>query len=249
MMDRPTTDQTCPVPLIVHPATSSNIFDHPDTSDSAGEIAAKRAANADTSVGAVSMMAAAVQLSREAVANMGNTSIKHLPPLEIKDPAFDAIATSMMSRLDVDENGRVTRDELKDFIDHPTKFDKQSTRDAVQLMYDNYQFLRELSPSPDGRFAEHSPGINVIGIHRAFDLANGRGVAADRGPLYGIGTAVGAAGMGWVDKYGQHSSLEGHTNGTHGSGGSGSGGGPGKHHAGKHQAGKDSHPVQSNKGQ
>jgi len=113
---------------------------------------------------------------------------KHLPPMEIKDMRFDAIASSMLYRLDANDNGVVTRDELKDFIDHPTRFDKQSTRDAVKLMYDNYQFLRELSPGRNIGSVENSPGINATGIHRAYNLANGRGIAPE------VSLNVGAAG-------------------------------------------------------
>ena len=204
-MDRHTTDQKCPSP---NEHTDSRAMG--TAAEIASGILARQSAELHPAVvTGTGVLGAAGACGRLVGTVMNGTTEKHLPPMEIKDSRFDAIATSMMSRLDVNEDGRVTRNELKDFVDHPTKFDKQSTRDAVKLMYDNYQFLRELSIGPDGHSGEHSPGINASGIHRAYNLANGRGVAPDARPVVPLGSALGSFGSSVLGNMSKPRHLDG----------------------------------------
>lgn len=98
----------------------------------------------------------------------------HLPNLILSKEEFAPVALSIFNRLDFNHDGNLDKNELKNALDNPSTFDTSKTRQAIKIMYDQYQFLTDISPRAIDPFKDKGPVITREGLQKIDDICAGR---------------------------------------------------------------------------
>jgi len=136
------------------------VFQKNDVNDSPTQIEhGKLVAFNDTKLPAAAKQAAGENLS--------------LPDLKLDCKEFPAVAESIFERLDYRGNGVIEKSALLHELQYPSRDDTAKTTQAIKAMYDNFQFLSDLSDSSEAPLHHHY-GISKIGLAKVENLLNGK---------------------------------------------------------------------------